>query len=405
MKRKHEEGTPELKKDKLRKRKSFKKKKKRDSTSTTSTEIEPCVLPDAQCDNLLDITQIPPPDYSATPPPLKPRTSSLTNSTKYYMESAVATPPPPPPPKPRGRGYTVSVAIPGSICDNAQSPELRSYLAGQVARALSIFNVDEVVIFNDNPGVKIKGSAFEGVTKKTNPNIVLARILQYLETPQYLRKALFPVHPDLKYAGLLNPLDCPHHMRANEKAPFREGVVLKRPVKKGRGSFVDCGIDKEVQLDREITAGTRVTVRMESYDTGSKYYRGTAISPDTPRTEQGLYWGYRVRLADTLSAAFTECPYSAGYDMTIGTSDTGTCIDNVEVRHFSHCLIFLGGLQGLEPVIESDESLSNTSAVDLFDYYLNTCPDQGSRTIRTEEALFITLSSLRQQLTAGGMTK
>lgn len=50
----------------------------------------------------------------------------------------------------------------------------------------------------------------------------------------------------------------------------------------------------------------------------------------------------------------------------------------------SHCLVFLGGLQGLEPVIESDESLSSTSAVDLFDYYVNVCPDQGSRTIRTE---------------------
>ena len=61
---------------------------------------------------------------------------------------------------------------------------------------------------------------------------------------RYLRKALFPHHPDLKYAGLLNPLDCPHHMRREEKYPFREGVVLKRPTKKGKGSFVDCGIDK-----------------------------------------------------------------------------------------------------------------------------------------------------------------
>ena len=31
-----------------------------------------------------------------------------------------------------GRSYTVSVALPGSILDNAQSPELRTYLAGQV---------------------------------------------------------------------------------------------------------------------------------------------------------------------------------------------------------------------------------------------------------------------------------
>ena len=31
-----------------------------------------------------------------------------------------------------GRLYTVSIALPGSILDNAQSTELRAYLAGQV---------------------------------------------------------------------------------------------------------------------------------------------------------------------------------------------------------------------------------------------------------------------------------
>ena len=41
----------------------------------------------------------------------------------------------------KGRAYTVSVAVPGSIMDNAQSPELRSYLAGQIARACVIFHV------------------------------------------------------------------------------------------------------------------------------------------------------------------------------------------------------------------------------------------------------------------------
>jgi len=50
---------------------------------------------------------------------------------------------------PVGRPYTVSVALPGSIIGNAQSPELRTYLAGQIARALVIFNVDEVVVFDE----------------------------------------------------------------------------------------------------------------------------------------------------------------------------------------------------------------------------------------------------------------
>lgn len=56
--------------------------------------------------------------------------------------------PPPPPPCP-GRPYTLSVALPGSILDNAQSPELRTYLAGQIARACAIFRVDEIVVFDE----------------------------------------------------------------------------------------------------------------------------------------------------------------------------------------------------------------------------------------------------------------
>lgn len=44
---------------------------------------------------------------------------------------------------------TVSIAVPGSILENAQSAELRTYLAGQIARAACIFQVDEVVVFDD----------------------------------------------------------------------------------------------------------------------------------------------------------------------------------------------------------------------------------------------------------------
>jgi hypothetical protein len=45
-----------------------------------------------------------------------------------------------------------------------------------------------------------------------------------------------------------------------------------------------------------------------------------------------------------------------------------------------------GGVEGLESVVDADESIA-FSAQDthkLFHYWLNTCPNQGSRTIRTE---------------------
>ena len=38
----------------------------------------------------------------------------------------------------RGRGFTVSIALPGSIVDNAQTLELKTYLAGQVT-AYSVY--------------------------------------------------------------------------------------------------------------------------------------------------------------------------------------------------------------------------------------------------------------------------
>jgi hypothetical protein len=48
-----------------------------------------------------------------------------------------------------GRKWTASIAIPASIVDNAQSPELKSYLCGQIARALVVFNIDEIVVFDE----------------------------------------------------------------------------------------------------------------------------------------------------------------------------------------------------------------------------------------------------------------
>lgn len=105
--------------------------------------------------------------------------------------------------------------------------------------------------------------------------------------PRYLRKAFFPKHQDLQFAGMagvpgsslgtetfssptyrsgrmglrvgpgpditptpipcsgiLNPLDSPHHMRQDEESAFREGVVVDRPTKAGHGSLVNCGMKK-----------------------------------------------------------------------------------------------------------------------------------------------------------------
>lgn len=88
------------------------------------------------------------------------------------------------------------MALPGSIIDNAQSHELRTALAGQVARALVIFNVDEVVVFDEQTRcaalliqlhrILLLSNYFrEGRGKyRGNSNLFLGKVLNYLETPQ-----------------------------------------------------------------------------------------------------------------------------------------------------------------------------------------------------------------------------
>lgn len=49
-----------------------------------------------------------------------------------------------------------------------------------------------------------------------------------------------------------------------------------------------------------------------------------------------------------------------------------------------HALVVFGGLQGLEAGVDADPNLEVAEPSVLFDLYVNTCPNQGSRTIRTE---------------------
>jgi len=128
-----------------------------------------------------------------------------------------------------------------------------------------------------------------------------------------------------------------------------------------------------------------------------------------PKIESNLYWGYVVRTADSFSSVFTQCPYDdPGYDVTIGTSDKGTSIEDssFELKPvFQHMLIVFGGLHGLEFALENDESLIGNDVAAHFDHYLNTCPGQGSRTIRTEEAILITMARLKPIITSAQQVK
>lgn len=185
------------------------------------------------------------------------------------------------------RHSTLSIALPGSVVSNCQTRELKTQLVGQISRYATIYHVDEIVIFDDKLAKEHKpyfgsrrnqhhshrpraseGSGPRGVDnvhdknddgdqqqqppskdenddtrpkQRSDPHTFMARVLQYCECPQYLRRHFFPMHPDLQFSGLLAPIDAPHHVRAHDRCKYREGVVLDK-TGPNKGSLVNCGI-------------------------------------------------------------------------------------------------------------------------------------------------------------------
>lgn len=128
--------------------------------------------------------------------------------------------------------------------------------------------------------------------------------------------------------------------------------------------------------------------------------KGVVVGPDEPRRETGVYWGYTVRVAHSLSDIFTKTPYQGGYDLTVGTSDRGKSIKEVPSKslQYNHMLLVFGGLQGLESALINDDRLQVDDPELLFDHYLNVLPKQGSRTIRTEEAILIAMAAMQEKM-------
>jgi hypothetical protein len=192
---------------------------------------------------------------------------------------------------------------------------------------------------------------------------------------------------------------------------------------------VDCGLKKQVIINKPIQPGVRVTVSLDLQTVQEKtqpHARGTVVSPAEPREKHGIYWGYQVRLADTVSQILNEGPWggkkakevdddddekrqekdndededdvmsdaiaqggsrqNGGYDLVFGLSERGKPLKDViqtanfqsTFKGFKHALVIIGGTKGLEYSVDCDEDIKEggEECEGLFDAYVNPLPEQ-----------------------------
>lgn len=237
--------------------------------------------------------------------------------------------------------------------------------------------MEHILIYQD-PGRKTAGDAK-----------LIEDLLSYMATPQYLRKRLFKLTPTLTYAGVLPPLRTPNHpttKHSSELRPedLREGVVVEA---RGGRCLVDIGVERPAELKGEHPIGGKVNVEVATI---TPHLQAHLKAPDAIP----IYWGFRVR---ALEATLGEMVEVGRFDLKIATSRWGKPLEEVradlERRWLASrkVLIAFGApASGLKEILARE----GKTLEGIFDYSVNTVRAQGADTVRTEEAIFTTLSAL-----------
>lgn len=271
------------------------------------------------------------------------------------------------------------IAIPASVASDTPHLREKTSKIGLIGRAAAIFRVDEIIIYPDNPRV----------SQKSDMDLV-ATFLAYMETPQYLRKRLFKIKPELRYAGVLPPLRTPHHplnrkMKNLKIGEYREGVALS---KTGEGMLIDIGVEEPALLkNAQLAVDKRITGKIVKV--------GKRIEVELAnRDEIPTYWGYTVTVEKN---PFGRLLKKRDFDLAIATSRYGAPFVNVagqisERRKRANTVLVAFGApaQGLKEIVRYEGLLLD----EIVDFVINTIPMQGTETVRTEEALIASLATL-----------
>ena len=263
----------------------------------------------------------------------------------------------------------LSIFIPNSFLSESKDLKIRTYKVGILGRALAIFQADNVVIYNDDH-FKNEDGEMDGE--------FIAEILNYMNTPQYLRKQAFPIRPELKHVGILPPLRTPHHPVNSQPdvGDYRQGFTVKRNKK---GTYVDIGMDKLAFCKEQLSVK-----RIFDFKITKIAKKEVIVTPDKP---DDVYWGYNV-ISSTKSLKNSLKLIKP--DLVVETTRYGDYINSIfdelkpKLDESKSIAILFGG-----PYSSIQEDVSNPNW-DLIK--LNTIPGQGTETVRSEEAVVATLS-------------
>ncbi len=278
-----------------------------------------------------------------------------------------------------GTAYKIerlNILIPSTFTSNLKNRIVRTYVIGSLARSLGIGRATNVIVYHD------KDKYFDSNALGR----YIVKVLKYAVTPPWLKKYVFPLSPEDRYLGVVPPLQINAHISDN--GPRVWGVVdqikdgkaqIRYRVNKKWYNFVisksmlsDFGYPKKVYQLVPVDSSSKAVIPY--YELGREKYIGyfPHYSPSN------------------LHHAITQVRKRFG-GIVIGTSRKGTFFEDTNIAHKlktskTVTIVFGGPNRG---IFEIDGFRRRD-----FDYIINIMEHQETKSLRTEEAVLLTLCKL-----------
>ena len=273
------------------------------------------------------------------------------------------------------------VAIPDSSLSDEQTKRDKSIKIAQFARACSIFRVTRIYIYHDLL------SQFE-----SDDANLLKTILRYLDTPQYLRKILYPRMHQLEYAGILHPIKAPHHKPLEDIKMISAGDIRTGVIAKVKGQlFVEVGLGSLIPFTGQGFEGKKVNLKFIAPHPNLRAIEAREADIDR-------YWGYEVKDVPSITRLIAGLENTE----TVITSRKGSYFKNVEgkfierIRIVQNLLVVFGAPKhGVHELVAKEGG-----DLKSVGFVVNMFPDQGTETVRLEEAVLGSLAILNNSLPA-----
>ncbi|MGC8661175.1 MAG: putative RNA uridine N3 methyltransferase [Nitrososphaeria archaeon] len=257
----------------------------------------------------------------------------------------------------------IAVCVPDSVLSERPSLLSKTEKVGEIVRAISIFEVKTLYIYHDRED----GSLHDMELFET--------LVKYLLTPPYLRKFAFPMNNELKYVGLLPPINIPSHIVEKEDN-LRYGMVIRS----GNEMYVETGIGKRVRLTGYKNAKNGEIIPLKLVRVGSEV---AAVMHNFKG-----YSGPKVKMIPDFNVFIDSMDYDNS--TVLYTSREGEPIGRIwedlarKMKTTGNAVLLFGSpKRGFEDML--DQSYRKKG------FWVNVAEGQAVRTIRTEEAVLISL--------------